>query len=60
MSNSKHLAKTRFFTEIDDLEESLAAREDVLHFTEDSPLRFEIIKERLKSTEGGPPVQMLP
>ncbi len=60
MSISKHLAKTRFFTEIDDLEEGLAAREDVLHFTEDSPLRFEIIKERLKSTEGGPPIQMLP
>lgn len=60
MSISKHLAKTRLFTKIDEMEDKLAARKDVLHSSEGSPLRFEIMKERLKSNEGGPPVRMLP
>ena len=60
MSISKYLTKTSLFTRIDEMEADLAARKDVLHSTKDSPVRFDIIKERLKSNEGGPPVRMLP
>ncbi|MCJ7734970.1 MAG: hypothetical protein MUP11_10520 [Anaerolineales bacterium] len=60
MSLAKHLSKTRLFTVIDEMEDQLAARSDVVHPVEISPIRFNILKERLKATDGGPPVHMLP
>ena len=60
MSLTKQISKTRLFTDIDTLEDRLATREDVVQPSELSPLRFEIIRERLKSKEGGAPFHMLP
>lgn len=42
------------------MEEELFARSDVLHHSEESPERFEIIRENLKRGSGGPPRSMLP
>ena len=60
MSLTKNLAKSRLFTSVMELEDQLAARSDVIHSTASSPHRFDIIKGRLESTEGGPPVRLLP
>ncbi|MGB2964500.1 MAG: reductive dehalogenase domain-containing protein [Anaerolineales bacterium] len=60
MSLTKQISKTRLFTVIDILEDELSARKDVIHSTSGSPIRFEIMKERLKSKEGGAPIHMLP
>jgi epoxyqueuosine reductase len=60
MSLTKQLGRTRLFTEIDFLEDKLAARDDAIHPVPESPIRFEIMRERLKSNEGGPPIRMLP
>ncbi|MCJ7717923.1 MAG: hypothetical protein MUO54_15585 [Anaerolineales bacterium] len=60
MSLTRQLGRTRFFKEVDQLEDRLAAREDVIQPVENSPIRFEIMKERLKSNEGGAPLRMLP
>jgi ferredoxin len=48
------------FKNIDRMEEELHARQDMLHPTEDSPVRFEIIREAVKRGGGGPPKQMIP
>jgi len=60
MGLSKKIAKTRLFSDVEILESNLADWEDVVHPTELSPERFDILRERLKSTEAGPPVRMLP
>ena len=60
MSLTKQISKTRLFTDINILEDHLAARKDVVHPTDLSPVRFDIIKGRLESTEAGPPIRMLP
>lgn len=48
------------FTAAGDLEDQLAARTDVILPTENSPIRFDIIKGRLESNEGSPPARMIP
>ena len=60
MSLSKLLVKTPMFTAAADLEDQLASRTDVILPTELSPTRFDILKGRLESSEGGPPVRLLP
>jgi ferredoxin len=60
MSLSKKLTKTRLFTEVVQLEDSLAGRQGVILPTDQSPVRFDIIRGRLESTEGGPPLRLLP
>jgi epoxyqueuosine reductase len=44
----------------DGLEDALAARSDFIHATDDSPERFEIMKEEAKRGRFGPPPQMYP
>jgi ferredoxin len=60
MSLTKYISKSPFFTEVDQLENGLSARSDMIQPTGDSPIRFDILKGRLESSEGGPPVRMLP
>lgn len=60
MSLTKKLARSRLFTSVIELEDQLASSPDALHAVEDSPTRFDIIQGRLESTEGGPPVRLLP
>jgi len=60
MSLTKRLAKSRLFTSITELEDQLAARTDTVHPVEISPKRFDIIQGKLESTEGSPPVRLLP
>ena len=57
---SRQLTKTKMFTATDRLEDELFACTDVIHPTEESPLRFEIMKESMKRGKGGPPAQMIP
>lgn len=57
---TRKLANTKLFTATDRMEEALFARQDTIHPTDESPLRFEIMKETLIRGEGGPPIQMLP
>jgi ferredoxin len=54
------MSKTRLFTEVDQLEKDLASRTDVILPSEESPVRFDILRGRLESKEGGPPVRFLP
>ena len=59
--NVKHiLTKTPMFTVLDRLEDALFARRDMLHPTDESPVRFEIMKETVKRNGSGPPLRMLP
>jgi Pyruvate/2-oxoacid:ferredoxin oxidoreductase delta subunit len=60
MSITKQISKTRLFTEVDQLEKDLSARTDVVKPVDLSPTRFDILKGRLESTDGGPPVRLLP
>ena len=60
MSLTKQISKTRLFTDVELLEDHLAARKEVIQPTDLSPVRFDIIQGRLRSTETGPPVRMLP
>lgn len=60
MSLAKQMSKTKLFTVIDEMEDQLAARTDVVHPVEISPVRFNILKGRLEAIEGGPPVRLLP
>ncbi len=60
MGLTKQISKTRLFKVIDEMENGLAARMDVIHPTDASPIRFDILKGRLESTESGPPITMLP
>ncbi|MGD8813599.1 MAG: reductive dehalogenase domain-containing protein [Anaerolineales bacterium] len=54
------IARLRTFKAIDRMENELHQRPDGLHPTEDSPERFEIVRERLKSGTGGAPARMIP
>ena len=60
MPITHHLARLRTFKAIDRMEDELHQCRDVLHPVEDSPERFEIVRERLKSGTGGAPVRMVP
>lgn len=60
MNLSKQLTKTRMFRSINDLEREIAERIDAVQPTAISPTRFDIIRGRLESDEGGPPVRLLP
>jgi epoxyqueuosine reductase len=60
MSLTKNLSKTRLFTAVQEMEDQLASRMDAVHPVDISPTRFDIIRGRLESTEGGPPVWLLP
>ena len=60
MNLTKKLANSRLFTSAMELESKLAARTDAIHPVEDSPTRFDIIRGRMNSSEGGPPVRLLP
>jgi ferredoxin len=60
MGLTKQLTKTRLFTSITDLEDGLVARPHGIHPTPESPIRFDIIRGRLKAEGGGPPVRLLP
>jgi ferredoxin len=53
MSIAKILYRTPLF-------QTAITREDVIRCTDISPTRFDIIKGRLESTEGGPPVRLVP
>ncbi|MFC1905580.1 4Fe-4S dicluster domain-containing protein [Chloroflexota bacterium] len=54
------ISKNSLFTGIEHMEDELHAREDTLHATDESPVRFEIIKEGMKRGRGGPPQQLIP
>lgn len=60
MSLPRILYRTPLFQTALTLEEDLVHRDDVVRFTDISPTRFDIIRGRLESTEGGPPVRLLP
>lgn len=60
MSLTTFMTKLPLFTAAQELEEQLASRDDVVLYTDISPTRFDIIRGRLESTEGGPPVRLLP
>ena len=60
MSLVMNFRKLPMFKNIDRMEDELHAREDVLHPVEDSPVRFEIMRETVKRGGSGPPKQMLP
>ena len=57
---TRKLSKTKLFTATDRMEDELFTKENVIHPTAESPVRFEIMKETLKRGEGGPPAQMIP
>jgi ferredoxin len=54
------MAKTPVFSFLKLLENGLHDLEDTLHPADESPVRFEIMKETMKRGEGGPPIRMLP
>ena len=60
MALTKILYKTPLFQTAISLEEDLPKRNDVIRYTEDSPTRFDIIKGRLESDGGSPPVRLVP
>jgi len=60
MSLAKILYKTPLFQTALNLEEELVLRDDVIRYTDISPARFDIIRGRLESTGGGPPVRLVP
>jgi len=60
MNLAKYFTKTPLFKITTDLEDQLALRTDVVRESELSPRRFDIIKGRLESDNGGPPVRLLP
>jgi len=53
------MSKNPLFTGIEHMEDELYTREDTLHATEESPVRFEIIKEGMKRGKGGPPKRLI-
>lgn len=55
----KLLSKSPLFTGIDKTEDELLSREDTLHSTAESPVRFEIIREGKKRGKGGPPKRLI-
>jgi Pyruvate/2-oxoacid:ferredoxin oxidoreductase delta subunit len=57
---TKILYRTPLFQTALTLEEELSLRDDVIHSIDISPTRFDIIRGRLESSEGGPPVRLIP
>jgi ferredoxin len=55
-----NIRKLPMFKNVDRMEDELYARPDGLHPAEDSPVRFEIIREAVKRSGNGPPKQMIP
>ena len=53
------MSKGPLFTGIDKMEDELLSREDTLHSTAESPIRFEIIREGKKRGKGGPPKRLI-
>lgn len=60
MRLTKILYKTPLFQKALTLEEELALREHAIRYADESPARFDIIKGRLASAEGSPPVHLVP
>ena len=60
MSLTNLLYKTPLFQTALTLEDDLKSRDDFIHYTDDSPTRFDIIRGRLESDEGSPPVRLVP
>ena len=60
MSITMRFRKIPMFKNIDRMEDELHARHDVLHPIDDSPVRFEIMRETVKRGGSGPPKQMIP
>ena len=60
MSLTTNFRKLPMFKNVDRMEDELHTRQDVLHPVEDSPVRFEIMREMVKRGGGGPPKQMIP
>ena len=60
MNLAKILYKTPLFQTALTLEENLGLREDIIRYTDISPTRFDIIRGRLESNEGSPPVRLMP
>lgn len=58
MSLTKMIRKLPMFKAMDRMEDELYARKDVVHPAEDSPERFEIMREKIKRGGDGPPSQM--
>ena len=54
------LFRDPLFSGIEQMEDELYTREDTLHPSDESPVRFEIVKEFMKRGEGGPPKQLIP
>jgi ferredoxin len=48
------------FKNVDRMEDEIHARQDVIHPVEDSPIRFEIMRETVNRGGSGPPRQMIP
>ena len=60
MSITKLLYRTPLFQKAITLEEGLILRDDVIRYTDISPTRFDIIRGRLESNDGSPPVRLIP
>jgi Pyruvate/2-oxoacid:ferredoxin oxidoreductase delta subunit len=58
MSLTKLIRKLPMFKAMDRMEDEIHARTDVVHPVEDSPERFEIMREKIKRGGDGPPSQM--
>ena len=60
MNIAKILYKTPMFSNVTTLEDQLSARKDMVLPTDISPTRFDILRGRLESEEGSPPVRLVP
>ncbi|UCF62457.1 MAG: epoxyqueuosine reductase [Anaerolineaceae bacterium] len=58
MSLTKMIRKSPMFSAMDRMEDELYARNDVVHPVEDSPERFEIVREKIKRGGDGPPSRL--
>ena len=60
MSLTMLFRKSAMFKKVDKLEDAVSTRKDVIRPADDSPERFEIMRETLKRGGSGPPVKMIP
>jgi len=60
MSLTMNIRRLPMFKNVHRMEDELHARQDVVHPVEDSPVRFEIMRETVKRGGSGPPRQMIP
>ena len=58
MSLTKMIRKLPMFKTMDRMEDEVFARKDVIHPSEGSPERFEIMREKIKRGGDGPPSRM--